>query len=157
MANHNNQQHDEIEKSAHYNTYPVECLEVVRGLPFEAGNAIKYLWREGHKSEADDEKDRKKAFRYTRDMLTHRSESCHFGLNIPHRLRLLALLVADMPVQTYATIKDILLATDGCDVAHGRLARQLEADGYLPEGVTAELMEVGGRYEKTRDVELPCE
>jgi hypothetical protein len=35
----------------HYNQNPsgIECIEVVRHLNFNVGNAIKYLWRAGHK------------------------------------------------------------------------------------------------------------
>lgn len=42
---------DPIEKSRHYNVDPcgVECIEVVKFLPFCLGNAVKYLWRRDHK------------------------------------------------------------------------------------------------------------
>lgn len=30
---------------------PIECIDVTRNMPFWKGNAIKYLWRAGHKSE----------------------------------------------------------------------------------------------------------
>lgn len=35
----------------HYNSHPsgIECIEVVRHMSFNLGNAVKYLWRAGHK------------------------------------------------------------------------------------------------------------
>lgn len=37
----------------HYNESPsgVECIDVVEHLPFNVGNAMKYLWRAGHKTQ----------------------------------------------------------------------------------------------------------
>ena len=37
----------------HYNAHPsgVECITIVEGFNFNVGNAIKYLWRAGLKSE----------------------------------------------------------------------------------------------------------
>lgn len=36
----------------HYNEHPsgVECIDIVEGFNFNVGNAIKYLWRAGLKS-----------------------------------------------------------------------------------------------------------
>ena len=37
----------------HYNTIPgVECIDVVRHMNFNRGNAIKYIWRAGVKGDA---------------------------------------------------------------------------------------------------------
>jgi hypothetical protein len=33
----------------------VECIDVVEHLPFNLGNAIKYLWRAGSKGPADED------------------------------------------------------------------------------------------------------
>jgi len=37
----------------HYNAHPsgVECIDVVEHMTFNVGNAIKYLWRAGHKGD----------------------------------------------------------------------------------------------------------
>lgn len=37
----------------HYNTHPkgIECIDVIEDFPFNLGNAIKYIWRAGIKSE----------------------------------------------------------------------------------------------------------
>lgn len=35
---------------SHYNTVPdIECMDVVKHFNFPRGNAIKYIWRAGHK------------------------------------------------------------------------------------------------------------
>lgn len=39
-----------------------ECIDLTKGLPFELGNAIKYLWRAGKKDDAVE--DKKKALWY---------------------------------------------------------------------------------------------
>lgn len=37
----------------HYNIHPkgIECIDVIEDFPFNLGNAIKYIWRAGIKSE----------------------------------------------------------------------------------------------------------
>ena len=49
----------------HYNVHPngIECIDVVEGFNFNVGNAIKYLWRAGLKSD-DAVKDLEKAAWY---------------------------------------------------------------------------------------------
>lgn len=46
----------------------VECIEIVRCLSFDLGNAIKYMWRLGNKDE--DTKELKKAIWYLVDEIT---------------------------------------------------------------------------------------
>ena len=43
--------HDPVNHPRHYTSSPsgIECIDVVEWLPFNVGNAIKYLWRAGHK------------------------------------------------------------------------------------------------------------
>jgi len=59
---------DNINHPAHYNSHEsgVECIEIVRYLPYSLGNAIKYIWRAGLKSENKLE-DYKKAVWYLQD------------------------------------------------------------------------------------------
>lgn len=42
---------DPVNHPVHYNSHPsgVECIEITRHMTFNAGNAIKYLWRAGLK------------------------------------------------------------------------------------------------------------
>jgi len=49
----------------HYNWIPgVECMDVVKHFDFCLGNAIKYIWRAGHKSSSTIEEDLQKAVYY---------------------------------------------------------------------------------------------
>lgn len=47
------QKADSVNHPAHYNSHPsgIECIEIARHHNFNIGNAIKYLWRAGLKSE----------------------------------------------------------------------------------------------------------
>jgi hypothetical protein len=51
----------------HYNTNPsgIECIEVVRHMNFNKGNAIKYIWRAGDKG--NEMEDLEKAIWYLND------------------------------------------------------------------------------------------
>lgn len=48
---------NEINKAAHYNLHPggIECIDVIRHMNFNCGNAVKYMWRNGLKPVADSE------------------------------------------------------------------------------------------------------
>lgn len=47
-------QHDAVNHPRHYTSHPsgVECIDVVEHMPFNVGNAVKYLWRAGMKGDA---------------------------------------------------------------------------------------------------------
>lgn len=51
--NDKEQKSDSVNHPAHYNSHPsgIECIEIARHHNFNIGNAIKYLWRAGLKSE----------------------------------------------------------------------------------------------------------
>lgn len=53
----------------HYNVNPsgVECIDVVRHMNFNRGNAIKYVWRAGEKDESRTVEDLRKAIWYLED------------------------------------------------------------------------------------------
>jgi len=57
-------QSDSVNHPNHYNSHPagIECIDVVEHLPFNVGNAIKYLWRAGLKG--DEVEDLRKAAWY---------------------------------------------------------------------------------------------
>lgn len=44
---------DNVDHPKHYNSHPsgIECIEIAKHYNFCIGNAIKYLWRSGLKSE----------------------------------------------------------------------------------------------------------
>lgn len=45
---------DEVNHPKHYTEHPsgVECIEIVEHMPFNLGNAVKYIWRAGLKGDA---------------------------------------------------------------------------------------------------------
>lgn len=53
----------------HYNSRPsgIECIEIVRHMNFNCGNAIKYLWRAGLKEGSISIEDLQKAAWYIED------------------------------------------------------------------------------------------
>ena len=57
---------DTVNHPKHYTQHPsgVECIEIVEHLPFNVGNAIKYLWRAGLKDGSDPWEDLRKAAWY---------------------------------------------------------------------------------------------
>lgn len=59
-------QPDAINHPPHYTSHPsgVECIDIVEPMPFNVGNAIKYLWRAGLKDPANPITDLKKAVWY---------------------------------------------------------------------------------------------
>lgn len=53
--------HDPVNHPQHYASHPsgIECIDVVEHMNFNRGNAVKYIWRAGQKS--DELEDLKKA------------------------------------------------------------------------------------------------
>lgn len=70
-----NKKHNPVTNPSHYTSHPsgIECIEITRHYNFNIGNAIKYLWRAGLKTEkgkTDKEKlieDLEKAIWYIQD------------------------------------------------------------------------------------------
>lgn len=67
---------ESINHPRHYTSHPsgIECIEIVRHMNFNLGNAIKYLWRAGIKSEARHIEDLKKAIWYIEDEIARLEE-----------------------------------------------------------------------------------
>lgn len=63
---------DAVNHPDHYNAHPagIECIDVVEHLPFNVGNAIKYLWRAGLKG--DELEDLRKAAWYVQREIERR-------------------------------------------------------------------------------------
>jgi hypothetical protein len=57
---------DRVNHPPHYNAHPsgIECVTIVEHMPFNIGNAIKYLWRAGLKEDAPTDEDYQKAIWY---------------------------------------------------------------------------------------------
>lgn len=60
---------DPVNHPVHYNSNPsgIECIEAVRHMNFNCGNAIKYIWRNGIKSTDTAVQDLEKAKWYLQD------------------------------------------------------------------------------------------
>jgi len=63
------EQVEKVNHPAHYNEHPsgVECIAIVRHMPFNLGNAVKYIWRAGLKDNSPTIEDLKKARWYLDD------------------------------------------------------------------------------------------
>lgn len=68
---------DAVNHPKHYNAHPsgVECIDVVEHMPFNVGNAVKYLWRAGLKGDALE--DLKKARWYVEREISKREKEAH--------------------------------------------------------------------------------
>jgi len=64
-----NESYEKVDHPKHYNMHPsgIECIEIIRHMNFNIGNAIKYLWRSGLKDSNSDIQDLKKAIWYIYD------------------------------------------------------------------------------------------
>lgn len=53
MASQEAQEPNAVNHPPHYNRHPsgVECIDIVEHMPFNIGNAVKYLWRCGLKND----------------------------------------------------------------------------------------------------------
>jgi hypothetical protein len=67
----------QVDHPSHYNQSGsgIECIDVVEWLPFNVGNAIKYLWRADHKGK--DIEDLQKALWYVQREIQRRSRHDH--------------------------------------------------------------------------------
>jgi cell division protein FtsB len=78
---------DRVNSPKHYTSHPsgVECIEVTQHYNFTIGNAIKYLWRQGLKDEANIDpvtkqvEDLKKAVWYINREITNLQEGTYNG------------------------------------------------------------------------------
>lgn len=64
-----------VDHPSHYNASPsgIECIDVVETMPFNIGNAIKYLWRCDHKGK--DIEDLRKALWYVQREIDRRTKA----------------------------------------------------------------------------------
>lgn len=63
---------EQVNHPEHYNSDPsgIECIEKVRQMNFNVGNAVKYLWRNGLKDGNSNIQDLKKAIWYLNDEIS---------------------------------------------------------------------------------------
>lgn len=72
---------DAVDHPTHYNQHPsgVECIDVVEHMPFNIGNAVKYLWRCGLKG--DELEDLRKARWYIEREIAKREKTRKATIN----------------------------------------------------------------------------
>lgn len=63
-----------VDHPKHYNLHPsgVECITIVEHMPFNVGNAVKFLWRAGEKPNTDAIEDLRKAAWYVQREIDRR-------------------------------------------------------------------------------------
>lgn len=61
--------HDPVNHPSHYTSHPsgVECIDITRHMTFNLGNAFKYIWRNGLKTQTTAKQDLQKAIWYIED------------------------------------------------------------------------------------------
>ena len=65
---------EKVNHPRHYNRHPsgIECIEIVRHMNFNLGNAVKYIWRAGLKDTDAEIQDLEKAVWYLNDEIQRR-------------------------------------------------------------------------------------
>lgn len=60
---------ESVDHPIHYNAHPsgIECIDIVRHMGFNLGNAVKYIWRAGLKPGKSTVQDLEKAVWYLND------------------------------------------------------------------------------------------
>ena len=88
--------HDAVNHPRHYTSHPsgVECLQITRLLSFDAGNAVKYVWRTDLKNGLED---LDKARFYLADHIEHLGQYA----DMPTRAIILMDLVARAEAEIY--------------------------------------------------------
>jgi len=68
-----------VNHPSHYNEHPsgIECIDVIEHMSFNIGNAIKYMWRAGLKSQNTREEDLRKAIWYIEREIKRYSTICN--------------------------------------------------------------------------------
>jgi hypothetical protein len=112
-------QHDPVHAPKHYRDHPsgIECIDVVKGLPFCLGNAVAYVWR--HKSKVNPAEDIQKAIWYTRRQRDDLALSRQGLVPTGPEARKLQIVIATEPDQNMTEYYFAVLG--------GNLDRQIEA------------------------------
>ena len=73
--------HDDVEHPPHYTQHPsgIECIQITEHMNFNLGNAIKYVWRAGLKSDNPVEDLRKAAWYITREISRLEKQSSYIA------------------------------------------------------------------------------
>lgn len=103
---------DPVHKPKHYNSHPsgMEVIEVTRHLPFDLGNAVKYLMR--HELKGSSRQDMEKALWYLNDHVKTFGKYAELPQKARHNLRIM--LAAEQP----SLEKDIRMAICAGRIEH---------------------------------------
>jgi Protein of unknwon function (DUF3310) len=125
--------HDQVNRPAHYaraSEHPsgVECIEIVETLPFCLGNAVKYIYRAGHKLNAAEDY-RKAAWYFRRQIETQVQvffAKIHHGLakwagHDPMACRVADLIVDAQAYNWIDVTASLRLAASECEARANRL------------------------------------
>jgi len=121
---------DSINHPSHYTNGPIyrkpECIDLTRYLPFCTGNAIKYIWRAGHKG--DWREDLAKAKWYWNDSgFSVPSDAQNRALDMITRFDLnCASMEWKLKIRLFAMIVTGIMSKDTCEEAFAALERYLE-------------------------------
>jgi hypothetical protein len=118
---------DAVSHPTHYTSHSsgVECIEVVESLPFNVGNAIKYLWRAGLKGPAAE--DMRKALWYLRRECARLRAIGAYGSARPKAARVAALrAVAGCPEGVLRDVLTALLVPEGDHIVALELLAAIE-------------------------------
>lgn len=80
-----NDPHEQVDHPRHYNQHPsgIEAIEIIEHLPFNLGNAVKYIWRAGLKASSKPLRDLQSAQWYVQREIERRER---FQVS-PNRIR----------------------------------------------------------------------
>jgi len=126
-----------VHHPAHYNRHPsgVECIDLVEQLPFNLGNAVKYMWRAGLKEPERSVEDLKKCIWYLERELQRTSANEARGRDFwstpwSVRARWLAKKVRRAEVGTPfgAVVECVVDAMDACSVYRIRTPEQVAGE-----------------------------
>ena len=90
---------EQVDHPEHYNNHPsgIECIDVIRHMKFNIGNAIKYLWRQGLKTGEASEKELSKAQWYIEDEINEKKQKYVLGFCFSLQLDQVLLIKKNKP------------------------------------------------------------
>ncbi len=112
--------YEHVNHPSHYNSHPsgVEAIEIVRWLPFNTGNAFKYLYRRGEKGNLV--QDLEKALWYVKDEFARVTNSLELGAA--------GKSVHYLPAEVTELLSAIVRAEDSLSAGIGKLYVDLALD-----------------------------
>lgn len=108
-------EHDNVNNPAHYAKHAIECIDIMESFSYpNLANAFKYVWRAGHKNNA--EEDINKAKYYIRRHYAWLNDGFDASSNPVIRdlqLKLLSVVKGTMEEERYSALEEIINASHG--------------------------------------------